>query len=206
MCALPVNAQPTPNLSDDARAEARTSSLASAPEDATTYLFSVRPSTGFGAGNVGVAQRVGVAGEYWFSDYVGLGLTGTFVSQEKIFAIDSTASAVAIAPVIAVRSAPRFGYFLATTGMGYAYVRRYDTDGNFCVAQCRPDVLSRRSGFTVNTAVGWLFHPGASQFEIGPVARFDALQTLEGNRRTDYVFTLNLELGFALLTPNRHVQ
>jgi hypothetical protein len=49
--------------------------------------------------------------------YFGLGLTGTFISQEKIFANDSSASAAAIAPVLAVRSAPRFGYFLATTGI-----------------------------------------------------------------------------------------
>jgi hypothetical protein len=32
------------------------------------------------------------------------------------------------------------------------------------------------------------------------------MQTLEGSPRTDYVFTVNLELGFALLSPRQRVQ
>jgi hypothetical protein len=203
LCSLPAGAQPTSDPSDDATAEARTSSLASVPDDATTYIFSVRPSAGFGVGNVGVAERAGVAAEYWISDHVGLGLAGTFISQDTILDKGPSASSRAIGPVIAYRGAPRFGYFIATMGAGYANVRRFETDGLFCIVRCSPDVLTYQSGFTANTSVGWLFHPWASQFEIGPVARLDALQTLAGSPRTDYVFTVNLELGFALLSPKR---
>lgn len=166
------------------------------------YVLSMRPSIGFGSGRLGGGERVGVAGEYWFNDEIGGGLVGAVMQQQTGALIDlgpgTWSAAWVLAPVIALRSAPRSSYFIATLGAGYASVTRQTHGGFLCLGGCGPERRTEYGGYALESSIGWLGHPGQSQFEIGPVVRFEALGDFRGAAPVDYLATLNLELGFAL--------
>jgi hypothetical protein len=180
-----------------AEAEPPATPLDDAPERGR-YVLTMRPlSIGLGGGNLGFGGRYGGAAEYWVTDDLGFGLDGGASTQIKLF--DASSSAVFIGPTLGVRTAPRGGYFIATLGAGYATVSRSIGSGLCFTDSCAPVQNASYDGYSIRTAVGWLGHPGGQSLELGPVLRLDAVGAFRGEAPTDFLVTLNFELGFALL-------
>jgi hypothetical protein len=167
-------------------------------DDRPSYRLSLRPSLGLGAGSRGFGGRFGGTVDYWPGDTIGLGLQAATFGQAEILGEQANATTVALAGH--VRSAPRGSYLFLALSAGYARVTRSEDDG--CVelfGTCpEPDVI-RYDGYTVGTAVGFLAHPGRSWFEIGPVVQLDVMADPSGRVPADFLVTLNLTLGYALL-------
>lgn len=167
------------------------------------YVLSLRPSVGVGAGQLGGAERVGLAGEYWINDTIGAGLVGAVMQQQTGALIDlgpgTWSAAWVVVPTVALRSAPGPSYFAATLGAGFASGTRQAHGGILCFTGCGADHRIEYTGYALEASVGWLAHPGRSSFEIGPVVRFDVVGDFAGRKPIDFLATLNLELGFAFL-------
>jgi hypothetical protein len=164
-----------------------------------SYQLSIDPSLGVGGGSPGFGGRLGVSGEYWLSSIAGIGLESALFGQAAIFGDESSAGTIAL--VGALRTAPRHGYGIFTVGAGYARAKHIDK-GGLCIdlfGNCPKPRTRSYDGYTIGIALGWLAHPGDSWFEIGPVGRVDIVVDPHGRSPADYLITLNLALGYALL-------
>ena len=170
-------------------------------ESQRTYQLTIRSSPGLGGGSTGFGGRLGVGGEYWLSELAGVGLEGSVLGQGVLFGDSSSATTVALAG--ALRSAPRGNYFLFALGVGYALVGHRDDRDGLCLDWwgdgCPEPTVYHYGGYTISGALGWLAHPGASWFEIGPLMRLDLVADPRGEAPVDYLFTFNLALGYGLL-------
>jgi hypothetical protein len=169
------------------------------------YRLSVRTGVGFGRGNLGFGARGGVSAEYWLTRSIGVGVVGALLAESNAGFLGSGTqdfestqdSARILAPLLAVRSAPRDEYFLATLGAGYASVSRTEWSGS-CFGICPPNPTTRYDEVALDAAAGWLTHP-APAFELGLIGRVDVMGGFRDATPVDYLFTLNLEFGFAWL-------
>lgn len=163
------------------------------------YRLSVRTGVGFGRGNLGFGARGGVSAEYWLTRSLGVGVVGALLVQSDApeDSASTQDSARILAPLLAVRSAPRDEYFLATLGAGYASVSRTDWSGP-CFGTCPPNPTARYDEVALDAAAGWLTHP-APALELGLIGRVDVTGGFRDATPVDYLFTLNLEFGFAWL-------
>jgi hypothetical protein len=162
------------------------------------YLFSVRGTSGLGGGEAGLGARFGLAAELWEGDWWGLGLEGAGLAQGELFG--SSDSALLLAPMVALRSRPRGGYFVGALGVGLARVVHTESAGlciDFEGRGCPRDQVRRYGAYALQAAFGWLGHPFGSSFELGPVMRLDATSGFHGEPG-NVLMTLNLELGVAL--------
>lgn len=167
-----------------------------AAQDGGHYDFSIRPGFGGGPGD-GLGLRLGLASEVWPSAYFGVGATAALSWQIAPNSGDMQARSIALLAMARTAVAPHYWIFGA--GAGYASEDRTPTD-----EEC-PDASATcpRHGavIAVPLVLGWLSHPGRGSLELGPVLRLDLFADPRGRLPTSYVFTINFEIGGALLTP-----
>lgn len=174
----------------------RASSTTDAGSEAWTYAVSIRGSAGIGAGGEGIAGRFGLAGDYWLNDWLGVGLGGALLTQSVILQSSTQAQTLTFAGE--VRSAPRGSYFFVSLGGGVANARTRNTCLDLFGTGCSAPPATTYLGYTVAAAVGWLAHPGAGLFEIGPVGELDVVGDYRGSMPQGHLFTVNLVLGGAV--------
>ncbi len=169
--------------------------------ESRAYALSARASAGPGWGSVGVGGRVGLAGEYWLTDTLGLGLAGALLGQSDAVVLgpgtDSTAWLVT--PAVTLRSARAGAYLFASLGAGYAAVQRTRRPG-LCLdfgGGCAPTVSTVYGGLASTGSIGWLVHHRASGLEVGPVLEAAAVGSPSSAQPVDVLVTLNLAVGFA---------
>ena len=157
--------------------------------EATSRDFSLRVVAGFGAGDFGLAGRIGLQDEYWFARQVGFGVVAGAAAQSRIFGDDSELWFVA--PSLSFRSAANGTWWIVGLSPGYAY--REDEFSNLCFwAECDEGYTVRRHGVYFGATAGFVAHAGP--VELGPLLQLDSALT-EG--RATAMVTLNLALGFA---------
>jgi hypothetical protein len=169
-------------------------------QDQRNDWLSLRPSIGVGRGDLGVGMRLGAVGEYWFSDYVGVGLEAALFGQSTGL-FGPSQSATVIVPALALRSNGGSDYLMGTVGAGFANVTRDDTShcGLFYTTEEDDCGIHRRyRGYALGASVGYVGHPGRSSFELSPVARLEAVSDFVGDEPLSYLLTFNLEFGFGL--------
>lgn len=160
-----------------------------------SYALSLRPAVGLGGGNVGVGARLGASTEYWFSDAVGVGFQGATFAQGQLFGPDS--SGFTLGPLLVFRGLSGPGHLVAEVGGGWGHIQHTGATGLCIFSKCNPSV-TEYVGSALDLAAGWIGHPSGSRYEVGPVARFDAVFAAKAKQSIDYVVTMNLELGLVL--------
>lgn len=167
--------------------------------DETPVAASVRASVGVGGGDLGFGGRVALGFEYWLTDAFAAGLVAISAKQtsQSLTGLGdhTNGSSFILAPVVGVRSSSSGGHFFGTLGIGYATVTRTAVRTYFGSGDLRQTEDYAGYGFT--SALGWL-HVTAGGFEIGPVARFEAMDGFHANELGAYLVTLNLEIGAAV--------
>jgi hypothetical protein len=165
------------------------------------YWLSLRPSLGVGEGDVALGMRLGASSEYWFNDYLGVGLQAALFGQSSGILATRGQAAGMIAPALALRSSSGSDYLIGTLGAGFANVSLDDASQcSFFYEGADNDCHMRRdyAGYAASASFGYVGHPGRSSFEIAPVIRFDGVSDLRGREAMNYLVTLNLELGIGL--------
>jgi hypothetical protein len=160
------------------------------------YRLSARLGGSVGLGRPTIGGRVGVSGEYWFSEAIGMGLTASLLRQTEIFGDKSASQGVGVHGTLRGAGHGHYAYF--SLGLGYARVRHEEGHG-LCLgdeASCAVRA-TRYGGFHVTSAMGWLAHPFGDQVELGPMLRFDLLVDPQARVKADYAFTVGMELGLA---------
>jgi hypothetical protein len=156
------------------------------------YFLSLRPTLGMGVGSRGIGILAGAAGEFWLNRFVGTGLEGGALAEGLFGGASANYALLDLAlRTFDDRNSDPSG-FLATVGGGYARVRQLSN----------PSAPERFDGYCVALGLGWLAHPGRSDFELGPVFRGKLFGDLNGASVNGLV-TLNLELGFGLTRQYR---
>jgi hypothetical protein len=160
---------------------------------ADAYRLSARLGGGVGLGRPGISGRVGVSGEYWFSQAMGVGVTASLLRQSQLFGDESASEGAGV--LGALRGAAHGHYAYFSLGLGYARVRHKEGSG-LCLGDKCEVRTTRYGGFHVSSAMGWLAHPSGGAVELGPMLRFDLLVDPRARVTADYAFILGFELGF----------
>jgi hypothetical protein len=160
-----------------------------AQTEATPKVVSVRVVAGFGAGDFGLAGRIGVQDEYWFARQIGFGVVAGAAAQSRI--LGDSSELLFVAPSLSFRSAATGSWWILVLSPGYAH--REDEFTNLCFwASCDEGYTVRRQGVYFGATAGFVAHAGP--VELGPLLQLDS--ALTDGRATGMV-TLNLALGFA---------
>jgi hypothetical protein len=173
---------------------ARAEETPAPPVAPAAYSFSMRALGGPGGGGHGWGGRLGLSGEWWLSDIVGVGAFGAVSSQmwgDGWLGPSNTETMLSAGPAISVRSGGSGSYGLLNFGLGYAAGERTHHPGfQFPLwSTPTPSTVTHSRGIAAALLVGWMFHPGG--VEIGPALDLDMASQGEA------FLTLNFALGFA---------
>jgi hypothetical protein len=168
--------------------------------------WSVRLSAGVGLapvpdGDLGVAGRVGIDGEYWLSKNLGIGAQVGFHAIHSVSiwpsenATTYSEDRISLAPAFAVRGANPTSFPMASLALGYSWGHGTGRDP---------------SGLYGSLTAAWLFHPanvlkGSIVSALGPVVRIDWLTYDNFSRGGGFGFeswgwtlTAGLTIGFGV--------